>query len=189
MRTLPNFVLFSPSDAVLCGKFVDYSLANIGPKYMRLDGKALPLIYDKVEDLKLEDGFYELIEGSEVCIVSTGYMTQKALRVAEALAAEGLKVGVIDVFLLKGLDEEFFARRLKRYSRFVTLEEGFINKGGLDSLVSLALENSGADIRIKRMGFGDAYVFEMGDREELHAMNGLGDEGIRDAIYSLIEKN
>ena len=45
MRTLPNLIVFSPSDWILAQKFVDYSIKVKKPKYLRFDGKPLPQIY------------------------------------------------------------------------------------------------------------------------------------------------
>ncbi len=186
MRMLPNIEVFSPSDWVLTRKFVDYSLAHKKPKYIRLDGKPLPRIYEESQDINIKDGFFELFKGSDCCIVSTGYMTHKAIRVREALKKENLNIGVIDAFLLKPFDESSFANVLKRYKYVLTLEEAFIGKGGLDTLVSNVITDQNLNIKLKRMGFGDSYVFEIGGREYLHKLNGLGVSSIANNIEQWI---
>jgi len=173
IRTLPNITLFSPSDWGLAQRFVDYSIKVKIPKYIRFDGKPLPQIYENVDDVKLEDGFYEMIKGEDVCLISTGYMTHKALNAVKTLLEEGIAVGVIDVFLIKPLDEEMLFERLNRYKHLITLEEGFINKGGLDSLISSILDRKNSNVRLKRMGFEDSYKFDIGGRDYLLRLNKL----------------
>jgi len=178
MRALPNLAIFSPSDWKLAEKFVDYSIRIKKPKYLRLDGKALPQIYDAIEDFEMMNGFKELVKGKRICLVSTGYMTHSALRAAELLKEKRFSVGVIDLFMLKPLEEERLFETMSGYEQVITLEEAFINKGGLDSLVANILTRNGSNVRLKRMGFKDAYVFDMGSREHLHKLNHLDVESI-----------
>jgi transketolase len=178
MRTLPNIEIFSPSDWVLAQKFVDHSINVKKPKYIRFDGKPLVQIYDNIDDIDLEKGFCELRKGGDVCLVSTGYMTHKALKVAEILKEENITVGLIDIFLIKPFDENLFYDSIKGYKNIITLEEGFINKGGMDSLVSNILENNRSKILLKRIGFKDSYTFEIGTRDYLHKLNNIDEDSI-----------
>ena len=178
MRTLPHLVLFSPSDWKLTEKFIDYSIRIKKPKYLRLDGKPLPQIYDSIEDSEFQNGFKELMKGEKICLISTGYMTHKALRVANLLNGHQIRVGVIDLFMLKPLNEKLFSESISQYDYVITLEEAFINKGGLDSLVTNILTRRNSKFRIKRMGFEDTYIFDMGSREHLHKLNRLDEKSI-----------
>jgi transketolase len=189
MRTLPNITVFSPSDWVLAQKFVDYSIRVKKPKYIRFDGKPLSQIYENIDDLTLENGFCEIKKGSEICLVSTGYMTHSALNAANTLAKDNINVGVIDVFLLKPMNEDLLFKAIKKYKCIITLEEGFINKGGLDSLVSCVVDSKNMNIRLKRMGFEDAYVFDIGSRDYLHKLNKLDEDSIIKNIKKMIKEN
>jgi transketolase len=182
MRALPNLTLFSPSDWKLTEKFIDYSIQIRKPKYLRLDGKALPQIYDSIEDSEMMDGFKELVKGAKTCLVSTGYMTHKALSVANRLRIKGVSIGVIDLFMLKPLNEERLFETISGYEQVITLEEAFINKGGLDSLIANILTRNHSKIRMERIGFEDAYVFDMGSREHLHKLNHLDEESIIQSV-------
>src|SRR4030042_4377617 len=178
MRTLPNFIVFSPSDWMLSEGFVDFSINIRKPKYIRLDGKPLPQIYNNVKRFNLENGFYELEKGKEICIASTGYMTHKALKVAKELRKNKINIGVIDVFLLKPVNEDLLFDSLKKYKFIVTIEEAFINKGGLDSLILHILKNKNSGIKLKNLGFKDEYVFKSGNRDYLYKLHGFDDENI-----------
>lgn len=177
MRLLPNIVVFSPSDYIITEKFIDYSINVKKPKYIRLDGKALGRIYNN-EPVNIADGFFELRGGDKVCIVSTGYMTHKALKIAEDLSKEKIDIGIIDAFLLKPISEGLLFDCLSKYKCIITMEEGFINKGGMDCLIACILRENNSSIRLRSLGFGEKYVFEVGSREYLHKINGLDKDNI-----------
>lgn len=184
IRTLPNITLFSPSDNVMTEKFTDYSIATKSPKYIRLDGKPLPRIYEEYTEFEWEKGFYELEEGDDICIVSTGYMTHKALKISKKLNKKK-RLGVVDIFLLKPIDEKSLFVKLQKYKYIITLEEGFVGKGGLDSLVSNILRDYGDDIKLGSMGFNDRYLFEYGSRESLYKYDCLDEDNIEKKIMEI----
>lgn len=186
MRTLPNILVFSPSDWALAKKFVDYSIKVKKPKYIRLDGKPLPNIYNDLNKIKIENSFSILKEGRRICLISTGYMTHRALKIANMLKEKKIDIGVIDVFLLRPINYGLFSEAFKKYEYAITLEEGFIGRGGLDGLVLSVLEREKIDIKLKNIGFDDSYVFKIGNRDYLHKLNGLDEEGIIKKIKKLL---
>lgn len=181
MRILPNMTVFSPSDAALAAAFVDYSIAHKSPKYLRFDGKALPVLYESVDQELLSTGFCELVPESKVCLVSTGYMTQRAV----AAAREFGGVGVVDLFMLKPFDKEKLYAVLSKYDHIITMEEAFINGGGLDCAIASLLTERRSTITLDRIGFNDRYEFELGTREELHELNGMDNAKISKLVHRL----
>ena len=169
MRLLPNFEVFSPRDPVLAGEIAAYTPRSNRPKYIRLDSKPLPTIYDTPP--RIENGFHELRRGKSVCLVATGYTTHVALRVAAQAP-----VGVVDVFAFPPLNEKLLVETLKPYRQVITLEEGFIRRGGLDMLI-LSL-----GIPAQARGFDGRYLFEVGNRAELHKLCGLDEASILQAV-------
>lgn len=180
MRLLPNMTVFSPSDAGLAEAFVDYSISHAGPKYLRFDGKSLPSLYPKADGALLEDGFFELVSGSDVCLVATGFMTQRAVTAARECGA-----GVVDLFMLKPFDRDKLLATLQRYRHVITIEEAFINAGGLDCAVAALLDVRRSPITLDRIGFNDSYVFELGSRDYLHRINGMDEAAIVALVQSL----
>lgn len=189
MRSLPNMIVFSPSDWILAQEFLDYSISVKKPKYLRLDGKPIPRIYEDTDGINFENGFSELLHGEDVCLVTTGYMTHKAIDIAKKIeAAHNTSIGVVDIYMLKPVNEDLLFEKIKKYPHVITLEEAFINKGGLDALISSILDCRNSGVRLTRMGFGDAYVFDIGSREYLHTLVKLDEESITNTIADLILK-
>jgi len=188
IRTLPNITIFSPSDWVLAEKFVDYSIENKRPKYLRFDSKPLPDIYGDKKTINLEKGFFELAEGNEICLVTTGYMVHTALSAVNTLAEDGVNIGLIDMFLLKPFNSDHLFEKLSKYKYIIAIEEAFIGKGGLDSIISDILSNKESNIKLKKMGFSDNYVFDIGSREHLHKLNNMDKEGIIKNIKDTLKK-
>lgn len=180
MRLLPNMSVYCPADWVTAAALVDHTRMTVGPAYIRFDGKALPALHADPAAVDLQKGFARLAEGRDVCLVSTGFMSHRALKVARERAG----VAVIDLFSLKPCDEAALAAALTPYRHVITMEEAFINGGGLDSLVSKIIREKGLGCQPHPIGFNDRYVFELGSRDRLHAVNGL-DEA---AVIALIDR-
>jgi transketolase len=179
MRLLPNVEVFSPSDWTLAARIAERSLRQCCPKYIRLDSKPVPRLYDDGATVNLEDGFCELAQGGDTCVVATGFMTQVARR---ALAQSAAPAGLVDVFAFKPLDEDALFRVLEQYRRVVTVEEGFVNRGSLDAMVAGLLARRGARIGLRALGVNDRYLFEVGNRAHLHKLCGMDEQGILQAI-------
>lgn len=182
MRALPNVAVCAPSDWVVAERFVDYSLAVKTPKYIRLDGKPQPRIYEDGWAIDFRRGFHEIARGDRLCLITTGYMTQMAYRILRELADPS--VGLVDLFLLKPFDEKALLETIGRYGAVATLEEAFIGKGGLDSLVMSLLNDHGLNIPLKRFGFRDEYVFKFGTRDFLYGQSGFDQKTVRDWIVN-----
>lgn len=181
MRLLPNMSVYCPSDWVIAEQLVDHTRETIGPKYIRFDGKALPALYADPSDVDIAKGFTQLAPGNDICLVSTGFMSHRAL----AVAKERPGIGVVDIFSLKPCDEASLATVLAPYRHVITMEEGFINNGGLDSLVTKVVRENELSCRQHPIGFNDHYVFELGSRDRLHAINGMDETAVIDLVDRL----
>jgi transketolase len=177
MRTLPNFEIISPSDWVSAEASFEFSLENKKPKYFRFDSQASEALYD--ESFKFpESGFKVLTEGGDAVIIATGYMTRHAMTVVGALKEYNIKLKLIDLFKLKNVDQSLLADELRQYSKIFTLEEAFIKKGGVDSLLLNLVNDFGLKAKVTAMGISDEYKFALGSREELFANYALDRESI-----------
>lgn len=178
MRTLPNFEVISPADFITAGQLFKYTLGNKSPKYLRFDAKPMPMVHESIGADDLKCGFKEMSRGGKTCLVSTGVLTHRALEVKKHFESKGQEIGIIDMIKLKGFDSDKILTLLKRYEKVITLEEGFIGKGGLDAAMASLILESGAPLKMRAMGLKDQYHFHMATRESLHKKNNLDVESI-----------
>jgi len=174
MRTLPNLEVFSPSDYLLTESYVERTIANKTPKYLRFD--AMPMLPASESVENFDEGFRVLQTGSKAVIIATGYMSQKAKKVAA-----DFDVMVIDLYFLNAYDLEKLQVCLEGIETVITLEEGFKGVGGLDSEINSKLKNK----QVTNLGFEQKYTFEVGSREFVHEENGLGEQDLITLLKSV----
>jgi len=184
MRGLPSLDVLSPADHVMAAGLFDRCAADCKPKYLRLDAQALPAIYTSAPDLSA--GFVELKAGRDVCLVATGYMVHTALAAAEKLAALGISAGVVDLFDLSSCNSTALEAHLCSFKRVVSMEEGFRGRGGMDALLFEMLSQSPTHTRMLNLGVEPRYRFELGSRQELHDLVGIGLQPSVAAIASFV---
>lgn len=171
MRALPNMSIFNPSDSIMAGELAKTTYKSPGPKYVRFDRGGLPLIY-RNKPINIEDGLIELKTGADICIIATGNMVERALEISKELSKNSMKVGVVDLFRLKPLNESRLLELIERSSRIATLEEHFVT-GGMGSSIAELMVDNGVVRPMMRLGICDKYFFEYGGRERLHSLNNL----------------
>ncbi len=174
IRSLPNFHLLSASDHHVARHFFNKAISDLGPKYLRLDAQILPPLRESLDNENVLDGFQLLREGDDGLIVATGYMTHTALSVAERFKSNGLKLAVLDLFDLTGFDKIKFLSAIKNQPAIFTMEEGFRGRGGLDSIINGVLKSVDNKALFESIGVKPGYRFDLGTRQELHELVGIG---------------
>lgn len=187
MRALPNMDILSPADHVTAAAMFDRCVDASGPKYLRLDAQVLPVLHESASP-DMARGFHVHREGGPICLVATGYMVHTALRVADRMAAAGIRVGVVDLFCVTGFSEADLLATLRSYRGIVTLEEGFRGRGGLDAMVFDFSANHGISAPILNIGVEGGYRFELGGRAELHEQVGIGVEAVVGRVSAFSER-
>ncbi len=167
MRTLPNMTVYNPADGVSTHALVRLAAEHRGPVYVRLDKKQLPPIYDPQTGFRV--GFNILQEGNSVSLVVTGVLVHRAMKAAQRLIDEGIKVRVIDLYRLKPIDEAALGQVLSDVHAVVTLEEN-TPAGGLGSIVGELLARGLThpifkSISLKDDTFMSAYTREWAERQ------------------------
>jgi 1-deoxy-D-xylulose-5-phosphate synthase len=190
LRCVPNLVVMAPSDENELRNMLHTALALDGPaafRFPRGGAEGVPL---DAEPKVLEVGKGRLVRAvagkPDVCVVAIGSPVRAALAAAEAVAAEGLAVSVVDARFVKPLDEELVAGEALRARRVVTVEEGCL-AGGFGSAVLEALERRGLlaeGVQTRRLGLPDAFVTH-GDQAKQRAELGIDRDGIARACREL----
>lgn len=177
VRSLPNFKFYSASDEHLAGGFIDYCLTQNGPKYLRFDAQPLPALREKVTVETMKDGYEILRSGADGALLATGYMSHTALFIAETLSNQ-VNLCVIDLFDLTDFNKQKLLDVMNKHKHIFSLEEGFQNCGGLDAIVNGLLKGQQLIENYIGIGVKPGYSFELGTRQELHELVGIGHNAV-----------
>lgn len=183
MRVLPGMRVLVPADYASAVAAIRLAAATPGPFYVRLGREPLPEVYD--EGFTCDVAFANVLrEGSDISIMACGVEVAQALAAADALAAEGISVEVVDVMSVKPLDEETIIASAAKTGRVLTVEEHSIY-GGMGSAVAELLGEK-HPVPVTRLGmttFGQS-----GDAAELLAHYGLDAAGIAARVREVLGK-
>jgi transketolase len=173
MRGIPGLTIIDPCDALDIEQAVPQMAAHNGPVYMRLLRGNVPLVLDEY-DYQFELGKAKrLVDGDEVLIISSGFMTMRALEVAQSLKTENIGVAVLHCPTIKPLDEVTILAEVLRKPRLVVVAENHSVVGGLgEAVASSLLQNGVAPARFRLAGLPDAYL-DAGALPTLHDRYGI----------------
>ncbi|GFZ31594.1 transketolase [Clostridium zeae] len=154
MRSIPNMVVISPSDAVEAKKAILAAAEYYGPVYIRLGRAATPVMHE--DDYNFRIGKGEILRhGEHVVIIATGIMVAKALEAAEVLKSDGINATVVNIHSIKPLDSELIVNLARKIGRVVTVEEHSV-VGGLGSAVAEVLSEQ-CPTTMRRIGLQDVF--------------------------------
>lgn len=185
MRTIPGMVVLNPSDHYEMKAAVRAMVEHNGPCYVRLGRLAVETVNHN-DDYKFELGKgITLREGTDISVIATGLMVQEALKAADALAAEGISVEVINIHTIKPLDEELVIATAKKTGRVITVEEHNII-GGLGEAVATVLSEN-CPTPVTRIGVNDRFGYS-GPAVDLLKEFGLSAEHIAEVVKEKLGK-
>ncbi|MGH9108408.1 MAG: transketolase family protein [Acidimicrobiales bacterium] len=180
---IPDLCVIDPCDAVELRQVVTAAAAAPGTFYIRnLRGK-VPLILDPVT-YHFEIGKAQVVrEGTDVGVVSTGFMTARALEAAVRVEEDGVSCGVLHVPTIKPFDTAATVAFCEKVSRVVTAEN-HLRSGGLGSMVIETLySQSTRRPPVVRVGLADMF-HACGSQQYLDARYGLDVDGLTRAILT-----
>jgi transketolase len=182
MRMIPGLTIIDPCDATEIEVATAAIACHNGPVYMRLLRGSVPVVFEP--GYKFEIGkARHLRDGKDVGIISTGFMTERAMDAASALQKRGISAGVLHVPTIKPFDTEAVAAFAASVDHVVTAENHVV-VGGLASLVVETMFEAGIAKKLKRIGLPDRYI-ECGAVPTLQAKYGLTVEAIIATIAEL----
>ena len=181
LSTIPNMTVIMPADYYAARKLVAAAADFDGPVYLRFTRDAVPVIYDSQARFEIGKAV-KLHEGTDAAIIANGDTVCIALTAAEALAAQGVNVRVLDMHTVKPLDVEAVAACINDCGKVVTVEDhNIIN--GLGAAVSCVAAEMGKG-KVKRIGIQDQFG-QSAPYERLLAMNGITAENIAATVLAM----
>jgi 1-deoxy-D-xylulose-5-phosphate synthase len=186
MLAVPHMTVTAPKDAAEMIGLLRTGLAHKdGPFSIRYPrdkapGEAPPA----AEVPAIPYGTWELLrKGKDCAILAVGVMVQPALDAADALAAEGLDVTVVNARFLKPMDREMLEALARDHRLLVTVEDGTVVNGFGAALAAL-VQTAAPDVRVVALGVPDR-TYEHAPRAQQLADVGLTGDGIAARIRAL----
>ncbi len=188
-RVLPNLVILNPADAVEAEKATTAMLQYVGPVVLRLESAPAPMQVFTA-DYPFDIGkAYNLKEGKDATIITTGYMLTEAVRAMEMLEKEGLDIGLMNMGTLKPLDEEAIIRAAEISGAIVTAENANIIGGLGEGVAAVLCEN--LPTPLVRVGIEDEFsqsAKPTSQKDELKEHFGLRAEDLVVSVKECIAK-
>lgn len=182
MRMIPGLTIIDPMDATEIDAATMAMSDHRGPVYMRLLRGAVPVVLEP--GYRFEIGKARpLRDGKDVGIISTGFMSQRAIDAATLLEKRGISVAVLHVPTIKPFDSDAVAGFAASVGQVVTAENHVV-VGGLGSLVVETLFDAGIVRKVTRIGLPDRYI-ECGAVPTLQQKYGLTVEAVVERIAAL----
>ena len=181
MRAMPNMKVFSPCDVYELRSMMNYMASDVSGTYMQLIRTTTTPVFDESYEFNPNKAV-KVIEGSDVTLVSTGYMTSFAKQAAEELKKEGISVELLHYPSIKPFDAETLVASAKKTGAVVTVENQNII-GGLGGAVCEVLSEQ-CPTKVKRLGIPDQFG-EVATEQYLFDKHGFGPEHIKAACKEL----
>ena len=175
MKSLPNIVIYSPSDHITMSNVAKLSYESKNPVYIRVDKGEFPKLYQDNNDFF--DGLSLLKTGKDLLIITTGIMTHQAFKLADKLKDINIDTGIIDIYRIKPINEKLLLSFIETFNAIVTLEEHSII-GGIGSIICEILSDNQKFIPTKRFAILDKYCDKHGNREWLNSFHELNIDNV-----------
>ncbi len=196
MRILPNMKVMAPKDENELRHMLYTAVYMDGPVSLRYPrGKALGVPLDK-ELRKLEIGKAELLspatveeaEQQDCVILAYGTPVEQAEKAARELAAEGIRVALVNARWAKPLDADLILRLAKSTHRVVTIEDHVVAGGFGSAVLELLESNNLNQVDVRVIGFPDRPI-EHGAVSILKELYGLTASHIKDVVRDLVQSS
>jgi transketolase len=128
-----------------------------------------------------------LTAGTDVALFASGMMVAAALAAARTLGGHGVSVCVVNVPVIKPLDEGT-VRSAAAGAEIVVTAENHSVIGGLGSAVAETIAEAGLGRPLRRIGLRDTFAEGAADAGYLFAKYGLSTQAIVETIWSALGK-
>ncbi|HKV28629.1 MAG TPA: transketolase [Candidatus Acidoferrales bacterium] len=139
-RAIHGSTVLYPSDAYSAERLTEAAARMPGITYIRTSRPKTPLLYSSTDRFPVP-GFRVLRESANdrALIVGGGITVHEALKAHEQLKSQGISARVMDLYCVKPIDGQQFAKQLKDASGNLITVEDHYPEGGLGEAVLSAL--------------------------------------------------
>ncbi len=154
MRALPNMTVLECGDATEVESILRVMEDIKGPVYVRMLRGEIPRLFDS----PMEFGRARVLsEGKDVVILSSGIMTEEAMRAVRVLAKRGLSIHHMHISTLKPFDDPSVVDAIAQSRYGVMTMENHTIVGGLGSIIAEKMADSGIAKKLARIGLRDTF--------------------------------
>ncbi|WP_432031282.1 transketolase [Streptomyces antibioticus] len=184
-RAVYGSTVLHPCDAHQTARLVAAMAGLDGVRYLRTSRGAGPVLYGPDEEFPI--GGSKVLRSSDadrLTVVAAGITVREALRAADALAAEGIAVRVVDLYSVKPVDRAVLRRAAEETGALLTVEDHH-EEGGLGDAVLDAFTDGRPVPRLVRLAVR-TMPGSASPGEQLHAA-GIDAESIAVSARLLVE--
>ncbi|MFE8011814.1 transketolase [Streptomyces antibioticus] len=184
-RAVYGSTVLYPCDAHQTARLVAAMAGLDGVRYLRTSRGAGPVLYGPDEEFPI--GGSKVLRSSDadrLTVVAAGITVHEALRAADALAAEGIAVRVVDLYSVKPVDRAVLRRAAEETGALLTVEDHH-EEGGLGDAVLDAFTDGRPVPRLVRLAVR-TMPGSASPGEQLHAA-GIDAESIAVSARLLVE--
>lgn len=148
-RPVPGSVVLYPCDAVSTERLIAEAARTRAICYIRTTRPKTPVLYANDEQFPV--GGSKILRRSEqdrVTVIGAGITVHEALKAAEMLAAEGIRIRVIDAYSVKPVDRATILAAAKQTGANLIVVEDHYEEGGLGDAVLNAVGNAAHVIKL-----------------------------------------
>jgi len=154
MRAMPGMTVLAPADEFECEAMIRWATEYQGPVYLRLSREGGPAAF--AADYRFSAGrTYQLREGKDLLMISTGPQSVRCVEAADYLAEKGISAGVLHVPSIRPVNVEEIVKSCESVPIVFTVEEHTV-LGGLGGLVAEILTEH-LPKRLIRFGIEDRW--------------------------------
>ena len=164
MRAVPNMTILETGDATEVESVLDVAHAVDGPVYIRMLRGEVPRLFPTNEPFVLDRARILSLAGSnidaptELLVLTSGILTEEALRAVPALQAAGVSVTHMHISTLKPFTDPAVTQAINATTGAVVTMENHLITGGLGSAVAELMAEAGASVPLHRIGLHDTYA-------------------------------
>lgn len=187
LRAIPNMTILEVGDATEAESVLDVAHAIDGPVYIRQLRGEVSRIFPQDERMVLNRARL-LSTGDEITLVTSGIMTEEALRAIPLIQAQGVGIQHLHVSTIKPFNDPEVIRAITSAKHGVVTMENHSIVGGVGSAVAEIMAEHGSTSPLKRIGIRDTYAHGA-SQKHLMAELGLNAQSLVSAIEQLLGRS
>jgi transketolase len=154
MRALPNMTVLECGDATEVESVLPLMEKIDGPVYVRMLRGEIPRLFGS----PMEFGKARVLSsGDDIVILSSGIMTEEAMRAVQVLKQRGLSIQHMHVSTLKPFNDRFVMDAIARSRYGVVTVENHTIIGGLGTIIAEQMAEAGIAKKLVRIGLRDTF--------------------------------